>query len=305
MSYQAPLPNTGVILPVLGSGQAWEGSVYNGNFTGVDAAIGADRTRLSTIEGKIGSNALVPAGTTAARDGFYGIPSTAAARIALANAAPRWFNTDKGYLERYFAATGDSATGGYDTKFAKTTAGWKAEGAGLVPVDWGTVANTGGTVVKNGNVLVASGAVTAINTDGTFTDEFIAYKILYDMQLSVAGYLAMRTRTATVVNGTAASYSRQSVSAAGAAVAASTGTDDKFLLSAINAVSFLGEATIWNPALATRVTLVDTQAARADQQGRITQQRVAGVDDGAQFTPSAGGTFAGTLQLFGYAGGHI
>lgn len=121
MTYQAPLPNTGAILPVLGSGQAWEGSVYNGNFTGVDAAIGADRARLTTIEGKLVGNGLVPAGTTAARDGLYGVPSNAAARVALANSGARWFNTDNGYQERYFSPAADAGAVAWNSSKA---GGW-------------------------------------------------------------------------------------------------------------------------------------------------------------------------------------
>ena len=45
-------------------------------------------------------------GSTARRDAIHGSPTTAAARVALANAQPVWFNTDLGWEESYYATLG-------------------------------------------------------------------------------------------------------------------------------------------------------------------------------------------------------
>jgi hypothetical protein len=44
-------------------------------------------------------------GTTAQRDAKYGVPGTAAARVALANQQVTWFNMDLGWKERYYEVT--------------------------------------------------------------------------------------------------------------------------------------------------------------------------------------------------------
>lgn len=303
MTYQAPLPNTGAILPVLGSGQAWEGSVYNGNFSGVDSAIGADRARLTTIEGKIGNNAVIPAGTTAARDGFYGTPSTAAGRVALANTAPRWFNTDKGYEERYFAPTSDSGQAGYNTLFARSVGGWGPQGAGLVPVNWvAPVVSGGGSATVAGNTLNLVGANTTV-LDAQFTADFDAYFLVFDLQHSTAAFTQMIMRTAGVDY---TSYNRQTFTAISATAVASVSADTKFLANYASVNSFLGTAFLFNPAQGGRPTFMDASSGRTDGQGRITQGAAANaVHDGVKFSPSAGTGITGSIKLFGLAGGHI
>lgn len=47
-------------------------------------------------------------GTTAERDAKYGVPGTAAARVALANQQVTWFNSDLGWKERYYEVTASS-----------------------------------------------------------------------------------------------------------------------------------------------------------------------------------------------------
>lgn len=49
---------------------------------------------------------LIPAGTTAQRDAFWGAPTIDSARAALANKGARWFNTTLGWEEAYYAPTG-------------------------------------------------------------------------------------------------------------------------------------------------------------------------------------------------------
>lgn len=75
-------------------------------------------------------------GTSAQRDAYWGSPSTGSTtpeqqnRAALANQAPRWYNTEKGYEEQYFAKTDDV---GALPGFQAFNPGWFPSGAGLVP----------------------------------------------------------------------------------------------------------------------------------------------------------------------------
>lgn len=68
-------------------------------------------------------------GTTAQRDAKYGVPGTAAARVALANQQVQWFNTDLGWMESYYeigSASGLLVRG----LFLDAPAGWYPTGDG-------------------------------------------------------------------------------------------------------------------------------------------------------------------------------
>lgn len=54
---------------------------------------------------------VITSGPGTLRDLIWGVPSTASARVALANQGVRWFNTDtgKGYEERYYSAIADAS----------------------------------------------------------------------------------------------------------------------------------------------------------------------------------------------------
>lgn len=123
MSTQPPTPNIGLVLPAPNSGQPWRTTDYNTLFTTIDTAFGADRTRLSTLEGSVDPAGIgskgIPAGSTSARDAFWGIPSDDAGALALQQKGARWFNTDTLWTEAYF--------GKYDTSTNKPGAssrGW-------------------------------------------------------------------------------------------------------------------------------------------------------------------------------------
>lgn len=62
------------------------------------------------LQGLTGPNGIdgIPGGTTAQRDAHYGVPTTDAQRVALANKAPVWHNAGNGKLETYYAVTGTS-----------------------------------------------------------------------------------------------------------------------------------------------------------------------------------------------------
>ena len=300
MSYQAPLPNTGAILPVPGSGQDWEVAVYNGNFTGVEAAVTADRARLSSIEGKIANNAVVPAGTTSARDGFYGTPSSAAARVALANSVPRWFNTDKGYTQQYFAQDGDAGAG----IFTRATAGWYAAvDSGRVPLSGFTVTSTGGTVTRDGGAVQLAGAVTAVQLKSLFTTDFMFYDFELEMvAVTAVNDLFWRASSAGVDN-SSANYNRQRVLASGTSTlvgAGSTGQTAGLVghmdLTQAGAIDF----TVQNPADPTRRT--SSRSAGFDGGNLLDSAgsllNVLAAHDGITFFVSTN-TFNGRLRVFG------
>lgn len=301
MSYQAPLPNTGAILPVLGSGQAWEGSVYNGNFAGVDAAIGADRARLTTIEGKLVGNGLVPAGTSAARDGLYGVPSTAAGRVALANAAPRWFNTDagKGYTQQYFAQDGDAGAG----IFTRTAAGWYAAiDSARVPLSGFTTAVTGGTLTRDGGGLIVGAGVTSFSLNGCFSTDFRAFDFEIEPIVSAATDIFWRARNAGADTGASFNRTRLTGSGATATAASETGQSAGVVGRADSQVTGFIDFSVFNPMDATKRTLSKSHGVDTGnvQQLAATQTVTAAAHDGITFLVSAGTFSAGTLvRLYG------
>ena len=77
----------------------------------------------------LSANQIKNEGTTAQRNTKYGVPATDAARVALANQKVRWFNTDLGWEESYYAVTGLT---GLTAKglLAGTASGWYPMGQG-------------------------------------------------------------------------------------------------------------------------------------------------------------------------------
>lgn len=309
MTYSAPLPNTGVILPVPGSGQAWEVAVFNANFTGVDNAIGADRDRLDDLEAKLVNNPLIPAGSSAARDGFYGTPASASARVALANSAPRWFNTDKGYQERYFAPVSDNAAPGYNTLYARGAGGWSPEGSGLVPVNWNVPSTLSGTTGfkadVNGNMLVLTGVTQAAFTN-LFTADFAEYELHWNLSTNVASSPLLRVATAGVPDQGAAVYTNEWLAVGSAAVAASTtSTNAARLYKDAVSTAWSGRTRIIDPMDAARVTQFITDSHRTS--GITIANSVhntVGARDGISIVQETAAFLSGYVQLFGLAGGH-
>lgn len=298
MSYQAALPNTGVLLPVPGSGQAWEVTVYNANLTDVDTAIGLDRGRLTTIESKIGSNALVPAGTTAARDGLFGVPASAAARVALANAAPRFFNLDKGYTQQYFAQDGDAGAG----VFTRTTAGWyPALDSGRVPLTGFTVGNTGGVITRDGGNILIAGACTALTVNNIFSTDFADYE--FEMDLVAAAALDLRWRQRNAGADVTTGYNRNGLtSAAGGTTAVSVATATSE--GAVGRVDVTDGNSILlrvrQPGVAAARTATRGQGYDTGNNFQLTGslQTAPAAHDGITFFPSTS-TFSGRIRVFG------
>jgi hypothetical protein len=74
----------------------------------------------------------IPTGNTTERDAFYGSPATAAARKTLANRASRWSNNTTGWMEQYFAQSGDTANSQVTIFNGAGSGGWYPI-AGMLP----------------------------------------------------------------------------------------------------------------------------------------------------------------------------
>lgn len=136
-------PNLNLTLAVPGSGEPFDTDVVNANFSAIDTMAGTNtatettqNARLTAVEkftlpsASSPTTGVVPAGTTAQRDAMWPAPSTAAERVALANKAARWHNTDAnfGFEQRYFCPTTDSAEAGYLAQNARGAGGWMPNG---------------------------------------------------------------------------------------------------------------------------------------------------------------------------------
>lgn len=197
MSQQPPTPNIGLVLPVPNSGQPWRTTDYNTLFTTIDTAFGADRTRLSTLEGSVDPAGIgskgIPAGSTSARDAFWGIPSDDPGGLALQQKGARWFNTDLGREESYY--------GKYDASTNKT--GWLARGwQPTVTTGWnlirpGSVAGSGVSISAEGAVALAAAASASVNNAfwGLFT-EYLVELNLNTLSGATPSSLAVKLRGA-------------------------------------------------------------------------------------------------------------
>lgn len=90
-------------------------------------------------------------GTAAQRDGFYGVPTTDAQKVALANSMPIWFNTEMGWQESYYVGAG---TSGLTVKGLAS-----GHPAGWYPITGGIPAIS---LLRNSFQAVASGTFTTI-----------------------------------------------------------------------------------------------------------------------------------------------
>lgn len=85
------------------------------------------------LPGAIVSDRIPHSGTTAERNLYYGNPpTTVAAQAALANRQVQWFNTDRGWVESYYAVSGTAGLTavGLQPSIAGNTAGWYPMGPG-------------------------------------------------------------------------------------------------------------------------------------------------------------------------------
>lgn len=141
-------------------------------------------------------------GSTALRDLVFGVPAAGAggmaARVALANRAARWFNTEKGYEEQYYALYSDTPT----TIMSKETAGWKGLSGQLAHPTAVSGAGAGNSVTMRGNRVVFSNT-TIVNVDGIFDQDFDMYEIRVRLtSMASSADLLGRHRNGGVMAGT-------------------------------------------------------------------------------------------------------
>lgn len=108
-------------------------------------------------------------GTTAERDARFGVPANDAQRVALANQQIRWFNTDYGWEEQYFAVNGTFGLTAPDKVMTDAKAAWYPLGPGpaltMRPV--ATFSASTGNYVGNWNgVVIRKGGNEFFGGDG-------------------------------------------------------------------------------------------------------------------------------------------
>lgn len=141
-------------------------------------------------------------GTTALRDLYWGGPSTPAQRVALANSIATWWNTDKGWMEQYFAQFDDAGVSA--TTPVRTVFGWAPADAEVQLANFTLVGGTPANVSKRGSLVVTTGTTATIALDGVFTDDFDDYEIYIDVAPTGSAAdlrMQMRLAGATVAAG--------------------------------------------------------------------------------------------------------
>lgn len=241
-------------------------------------------------------------GTAAQRDLYWGGPSNAAQRVLLANSIARWYNTDKQYVQQYYAQFDDAGVT-FGTP-ARTVFGWGPAEARtqLKPT---SIASTGGTAaVYHGDKVVCVGN-TLININGLFTGEFENYEVIISGSLSASGLLGVRLRAAGAdfAGATAHAYQTAENAAGVAGGSRQTGTD-RWFSNAINA-----QETLETTMLLQRPATADARKRYRSETmaaigANVSMDRVGGfllsttVFDGFSLIPSAG-AFTGTLHFVG------
>lgn len=310
MGTLAPTPTLGLVLPDPGTAQPFSTAVQNGWFQGIDTAIGADRARLAVIEDvtkptAAGANVgVIPAGTTAERDAFWGIPGDATARVALAAKGARWYNTDKGFEQQYFAQWDDS---GVAANPAKKVHGWRAYmgGGGRIPVSkfaTAVIANQR----KYDNLIELTASEVGFQANNVFTTDFDEYELVIE-SLGSSGstdFGLQLTTAGTVLPGT--TYSRQGLDSNGTGVAAATQSGVNFanIFQTVSTGGALFVARITNPATADWKRVI----AHGGAEGQTRQSSVViksnTATDGFRIALGSGTLAAGsTCRVFGVANG--
>lgn len=247
----------------------------------------------------------IPVGNTALRDLLWPTPATAPARVALSNTVPRFFNTDKGYEQQYFAQFDDAGVG---TAPARETHGWgPARSGALHLLDRYTVSSAGGTVTKKGALITFSGTNT-VNIDGVLTSDFDDYLVQVDIDSASADFTGrLRFRNGGVTD-VSASYvwSYHGVTGGGAFDGGGNGGGDVNGISIGRATSVGGsrmELLIAQAKSTTRRTLVmgqsfDSANFASQRHGGYTAM---GAKDGFDINTGGATTMAGRIRVFGYA----
>lgn len=311
---KAPTPYMAFQLPVPGSKEPFRVSDVNEWFQTIDTKFqtsdgvqtGLD-TRLDAIEPFLlpgfaepaAKHGLVPAGTSAERDAYWGTPASATARVELANRNARWFNTDKGYEQQYYAQFDDAGVGAAP---ARDVFGWYAAShLTEVPLSKFTLGGSAGTFSKRGGVAVGT-ASALLTLDGVFSADFKNYKIVIDITaMSAASDLIVNLRAAGVTD-SAVNYaiSNLQVSAAGATTSGTSGGETKFIVGWMAVVGGWAEANVTTPFEPRRTGWIARSWAHSMEQtfrGGVNTQLTNQYDGFTLQHPT--GNFTGRVRVFG------
>lgn len=174
-----PTPFLGLVLPDPGTAEQHSTATQNGWFQAIDTAAGVVDGRVDTIEkytnpaAALGTYGLTPRGTTAQRDALWTGTGTAAARVAQANKVPLWFNTDKGYTERYFNQHDDA---GALLRNSAAVHGWYPAIPGELHGMW---------EIESGNISTSATLMPILTTGNT--DPFGMQTVPHQFTIPVAG----------------------------------------------------------------------------------------------------------------------
>lgn len=299
-------PNYGWYLPgggstgLYGADETADVDKLNQDLIEIDADLFAVSERAGAIEkftiptAPSATPGLVPAGTTAQRDLYWGSPANAAARVTLANKGARWFNTDKGWEEQYFSQFDDASA---ILRNSSTTFGWKARGRQLVHAT--TVTPTGGTGADQGNKVVVGAGVSNIALQGIFTDDFDDYEYFIRASASVSATLSFRLMQAAVILAGASDYGRNVITAAGASLTSSYSAGALAVIGNIGTVAGEAHGYVYGPKLGNRTTweAFCHNASTGDQIRSSGHMTLAGTFDGISFL--AGNFAAAEIRVYG------
>lgn len=155
------------------------------------AAISNDRARISFLEQSVEQASTFVASSQAARDSYWGVPSTSAQQLALQNKGARTVRTDKGITEQYFGVYNVSSNPG-----GRDSSGWYPinKSMGLTPIGPTSVAITGtgasATATPVGSTNFSQ--CTAITFNGVFSSEYNSYRVNLDLLDSNDCFIVMQ-----------------------------------------------------------------------------------------------------------------
>jgi hypothetical protein len=310
------------LLPVPGSKEPFRVADVNTwfqtidtKFQSVDGVATGLGNRLTAIEPFLlpgyaeptAKHGLVPAGTTAERDAYWGTPAAGQPRIDLANRFARWFNTDLGWEEQYYCAYNETGTG----KLAQTpqapTAKWgPVAGHGLVALQGGTLTQDAGTFTAKGQVYEFSGVTGGFKVTPIFNDHFENYRVVLDFDTAVAdGDVGMVLWNGGASSGAVYNRNYAEINASGAVSGAVANTQATVLVARTSGAA--GGPTvvdIFGPKKARR-TYFQARSIDATNFQRIMAGSTGanvGQYDGLEVRFSGGMTMAGRMHVYGYNG---
>ncbi len=242
-------------------------------------------------------------GTTAARNIAYPTPGSAAARVALANTVPLWYNTDKGWEEQYYAQYDDAGVGAGTP--VRAAHGWapRHDVARVQLTKFTAAVNGTGTVTKKGG-KVEFATAQGVLIDNCFTADFPRYELeLTCSVVSTATALEMRFRSGGTTNSTA-NYAYNFREITPGAAESGAGPVTEMIISRAFTGGFTLRSVIDAPADAARKTMMLNHMMDSDTKTRIggSQYNATAAFDGFWLDLTGTGTFTGEFRLYGIPG---